>query len=322
MLKFLIKTLVKTLFAAVFVIGTSVLIARIFNYKLPSNTHEFINAIIPPPPCSEPLTYDISSIDSRFGISKNEVLGITQQVETIWGNAAGKKVFAYSTSSPDFTINFVYDYRQQVTGELNKIDLAIKNDKTGYDMLKEKYDTLHTAYLADKVQFDTLLTAYSQRKKNYEDQVNYWNQKGGAPKDEYEKLENERITLGHLSEEIRQRQNSLNESVGTLNSIVPILNNLAHELNLNVKNFNSITYSSGGEFSEAEYISDSMGKRINIYQFNNQNQLLRVLEHEFGHALGLSHVEDPNAIMYHLNQAKMSDLTAADLAELQTVCKN
>jgi len=84
--------------------------------------------------------------------------------------------------------------------------------------------------------------------------------------------------------------------------------------------YNTTNFSNGEEFEEGEYIRDASGQRINIYEFGNETDLIRVLTHELGHALGLKHVTDPGAIMYELNQSDNEALTEADIRELSSMC--
>lgn len=103
--------------------------------------------------------------------------------------------------------------------------------------------------------------------------------------------------------------------------MVVTLNHLVSVLNLSVENYNSTIDSSPGEsFEEGVYISDGVNRQINIYEFSNRTKLVRALAHELGHALGFKHVDDPNAVMYKLNEGKYLTLTKADITELKTVC--
>ncbi|HEV8677565.1 MAG TPA: matrixin family metalloprotease [Candidatus Paceibacterota bacterium] len=76
-----------------------------------------------------------------------------------------------------------------------------------------------------------------------------------------------------------------------------------------------------GSVEEGLYTSDASGTRITIYAFQDKNELMRTLIHEFGHALGLGHVSNPDSIMYPSNDASQSTtLTKEDLAELSRAC--
>jgi predicted Zn-dependent protease len=68
------------------------------------------------------------------------------------------------------------------------------------------------------------------------------------------------------------------------------------------------------------YESDGINSKIDIFEFSSRSKLVRVLAHEFGHAIGIEHVVDPKAIMYRLNEANSETLTQDDIAALKEKC--
>jgi hypothetical protein len=74
------------------------------------------------------------------------------------------------------------------------------------------------------------------------------------------------------------------------------------------------------EIQEGRYVSDQEGTRIYVYGFKNKTELMRVLTHEFGHALGLDHVAIPDSIMYASIAGTNLALTPEDKAELARAC--
>ena len=58
-------------------------------------------------PCQKPITYSIANLDSRFGLTKAELLADAKQAETIWESPINKQLFEYS-SSGDLKINLIY----------------------------------------------------------------------------------------------------------------------------------------------------------------------------------------------------------------------
>jgi predicted Zn-dependent protease len=76
----------------------------------------------------------------------------------------------------------------------------------------------------------------------------------------------------------------------------------------------------GDEFCEGNYLSKGGKQTITIYKYDSSNRLVRVIAHEFGHALGLNHNDNTEAIMYRLIQSDSTRLTPADVTALKTRC--
>lgn len=238
----------------------------------------------------------------------------------MWEKPFGKNLFEYSATST-LKISFVYDERQKATDALKKMGIIIGDDRATYNRVKLKYDSLIASYDQDKIKIEALVSSYQTAQNAYEQAVVYWNNQGGAPTDQYQKLEQARLGLNRKASLIRRSENSFNNLVSQIKSTELVLNKLVATLNLHVKDYNLVGSSTGKIFNEGEYVSNSSGTTISIFQFNDQEQLKRVLAHEFGHALGLDHIANPKAIMYYLNEEGGSgNLTTEDLAALRNIC--
>lgn len=270
-------------------------------------------------PCQKPILYSIGNIDPRFGLTKDELIRDINTAEKIWETPINRQLFEYSPNG-SLVINFIYDYRQEATVALNKIGITINDDRSTYEILKAKYNLLNAQYNTDKARLNVLTASYSKAKLAYENEVNYWNKKGGAPKTEFNSLEQKRLDLNRQISVINEKGDSLNQEVDLINSVRIVLNKLIVELNLQVDKYNTTGASVGQTFNEGEYVNDSAGATISIFQFSNSSQLTRVLAHELGHALGLEHLDNPKAIMYYLNEGLNEKLTADDLTALKNIC--
>lgn len=270
-------------------------------------------------PCEQPITYSIANLDPQFGLTQAKFLEDIKKAEKIWESAIGKPLFEYSPTG-DLKIKLIYDYRQKATDALKKIGIVIHDDKATYNTVKAKYDSLVAEYNKEKTSLTSLIENYNQAKSALEKDISYWNNHGGAPKSEYDALQQRKTDLNNQAAFINQTSDSLNKLVDTVNSTVVVLNKLITGLNLQANKYNTIGAPINKEFSEGEYVSDANGTAINIYQFNDENNLVRVLAHELGHALGLEHLNNPKAIMYYLNEGMNEELTADDIAALKKVC--
>ncbi len=279
----------------------------------------YVKQILGIAPCQKPLTYSLGDFDAKFGITKSDFLSATDEASQVWEKTINKNLFKYS-SDGKLKISLTYDYRQEATDKLKSLGFTIDNTKGSYDALKLEYTRRVAIYNSDKSNLDQLVNEFKTLKQKYDSAVSYWNSHGGAPEKTYNSLQSEKTNLQNLAQNINDTQTTLNNEINEINALTDSLNQVARQINVGVQTYNKIGASTGEEFSEGLYISDVSGTRIEVYQFNNRAQLVRLLAHELGHALGLEHVDNPNAIMYKLNESKNLTPTKNDVTELKTAC--
>lgn len=268
-------------------------------------------------PCDSTLKYSIGRFDNNFGISEKYFKEQLLKAESTWEKEIGRSVFEYS-KDPDFVVNLIYDERQRTTNEKRRAEYGLSGSENTLRELDFQFARTRAAYEEELENFDNRKEIFERRQSEYQKQVEYWNTRGGAPEAEYERLQSEANYLKEEAGVLNRESSYLNNKTEELNSLLERRNVAAREYNNLVQSYNK-KYGDGMEFNQGEY----NGEEINIYQFSTEKDLLTVLTHEFGHALGMDHTDNSSSIMYYLiegNQQINLTPTAEDLAELARVC--
>lgn len=267
--------------------------------------------------CRLPVTYSIGQFDERFGITKEEALQALRSAEAVWEESLGRNdIFEYKENAP-LRVNFVYDERQRQAEAAGaaKDDLNTRGEAN--QVLSELHRQLVADYKAQESHYDSRRFEYEQKLEAYNQEVERYNKQGGAPVEVYEKLEAERRSLDAERVEINRLGDQLNDLSDRINEIGEKGNELIGEYNRRVRQFND-TFVHDQEFTQGDY----RGRQINIYTWNGFDELILVLTHEFGHALSIGHVDDPQAVMHYLmgEQPIPAVLKDADLDAFNRVC--
>lgn len=271
-------------------------------------------------PCKEPIPYTIGTFDRRFALSHQDFRRALLEAEAIWEKPLGRELFIYEPQEADLPINLIYDYRQEVTSTLNDLEHVVEEGETTYDTLQTKYLGLKRKYDEAKSAYNARLKAFNIKSNGYEVQVQIWNSGQRTSREQFDKLESDKAVLQQEVAGLKSSEAQINQMAQEINKLVERLNHLAESLNLKVDTYNTIGASRGDSFTGGLYHSDEDGQEIDIYEFSTKEKLVRILAHELGHALGLEHVADREAIMYHLNQGESKALTQGDLAALEALC--
>jgi hypothetical protein len=279
-----------------------------------------VHRLVYGPPCAKPETYSLGTLDARFGLSQAQALALIESSAQAWNEVAHKTLLQYKRAGGDVTINFAYDRRQAVTQQLGSIGTDISSNTQTYRTLKAAYDAAAASLDAQKQALAAQQSAYAQHLATYNSEVDMWNARGGASDAARQKLDAERAQIQREAAQLQQSIDSYNASVAAVNALARQVNAAAADTNATVASYNTLGGSTGEEFTEGEYMQQGSHREIDIYQYSSAIKLKRVLEHEFGHSLGLGHVSDPQAIMYAVNTGTSLAPNAADLAELAKAC--
>lgn len=269
-------------------------------------------------PCSKPIEYSIGIVDPQFGIPKDTFIENVSQAEKIWEKEAGKELFTYNPEA-EFKINLIFDERQQATNEAAELENKLEKLDLTHNSTLEEYNFLKSKYSQRLAEYELKVAEYEKRLKEYEKDVKYWNTHGGISEEEYQRLEKERKKLKNIYESLEKERKTINTLANKTNQTAKEENEIINKYNANLETYKS-KFGETREFEKGVFDGNS----INIYEFREKADLEMTIIHEFGHALGIDHLSNPNSIMYYAmgeQDLENPKLTEEDISALKNVCE-
>lgn len=246
--------------------------------------------------CNEPLSYRIGEIDTRFGISEKSAKEAMQTAASLWSDAVGQPI-AYQHKEGDIVVNFVYDERQKLVAGERRFRERIESEQIRMDQLEQVYENR-------RKQFEKRSEEYqekAERLQNEIDDLNRWvqekNRSGGLTPGDQQSFDQRKRDVERLQQQVLNERSELDSMAEEVNRYADQLNNRVKENNKLIDQYND-EFTGENRFAKATYQNTEIGGVITVNQFINQRDLELVLAHELGHALGITHGNEPESIMY------------------------
>lgn len=281
----------------------------------------------------------IGSIDREYSsqITPSKLREIIDEIEHKMEAQLGVNVFDYSNDGKPIDILYLPPSKAQ-----QRLDKKVES----FNTKKAKLDEIQDYFPSKKKEIDSLQNEYNiqadianTKINNLNKYVKEVNKQKSYPKDEYNKIKSyiadKKSDINYEIKQKRVLESKLSKAVNQYNNKIHSFNNLSRQLVMTANEIENLQRSlkivRGKTFGQREITLKTTMKdgkvtkqreesltmdKIEIYSFENLNQLKAVLAHEIGHLVGLPHIEAKDALMNPILQDKQEinlKLTSDDI---------
>ncbi|TVP54574.1 MAG: hypothetical protein EA351_12900 [Gemmatimonadales bacterium] len=250
-------------------------------------------------PCAVPLGWRIGDIDPRFGVSEAEAERAMVRAVEYWEEVAGRTLFRRDADE-GLPVRFVFDERQAVMQERSR--------------RAEELDAIDARLDTRRAQLDRAFERLNTEVGRHNEWIREWNERGGAPPEVLRQIEETQASIAMRERELTEQAELLNRDVRERNRFWESLRE-----EFPARTVESAYYGEQVRFRRGR-VSEVTEREIRIYYFDDREELVLLLAHELGHALGLGHTEATGAVMSEVHTGPVPALHPSDVELLRGVC--
>ncbi|MDH0565630.1 matrixin family metalloprotease [Acinetobacter courvalinii] len=255
-----------------------------------------------------PLRYRIADLDPRLNITQQQMIELSQQAAAIWAKDTGQQYFVYDPEA-EFVIHLVFDQRQVRSMKRSENLNQLEQEQQHWLAQNQQLQRLKQSVADSRTQLELQTIEYQNNQQKYQQALQ--NLKAPAQNSkQVARLQQQQHTLQQQTSDLQTKIAEHNQLVQQFNAQTEQSKQLYQQLTESVAAFNQ-TFK-----PQVLHKGQFHGQQIFIYEFSSMDDLRLTLAHEFGHALGLKHTQDPKSLMYPRikeQNAKDFQLTDTDL---------